>query len=412
MRKVNKSGSASLSYDDFVVLFGSGGLDDALVAEVLARKKKQYVDEKHKYKISQMHSTTYKNGWWKTYVTGSDGKRKEVVRKTEDEIYCALYDFYTNAELITLADAFDLLRQYKTEELNRTYHTVYEEDTRNFAFLSTTLQQTPIKEISESDIRQWIVKEFLPSEHTKRDLDRVLQILNQTFEHSIDLGKCNTNPVSRIKPTPYLKDCKQSGRYDEQKEFSLSERDILRADAIQKADNPRALMLLFASYTGLRAGEMPPIRWSDISEDEIHVHRQQVCDRSSGHQQFLEVNYTKNERTMPHDGRKVVITPEVNTILELAKNLSGESEYVFHDKTGKPISRDSYMLFLRRTCQRHGIETTHNHAFRVARNSDLYEKSLTAPERATYLGHSPETNQRAYSPTNRCKQESIKRKLA
>ena len=412
LKTKQQTNTPSSSLNDLVVLYQQSDLVDAVVENMISNAKQNFVLSRHPYQISQMKSTTYKNGWWKTYVSGSDGKRKEFVRKTKDELLSVLFDFYVKKESTTLEVAFDLLREYKTKELNRTYHTVYEEDTRIFALLSETLKKRPIKQITESDIRQWIVNDLLPSKPTERDLVRVLQVLNQTFEHCINMGRCDSNPVSRITIEPYSKDCRQSGRDPEQTEFSVEERDTLRRDAIQKADNPRALMLLLASYTGLRSGEMPPLLWSDISEDEIHVHKQQVIDRSSGHQEFAEVHYTKNERTKPRGGRKVFITQEVRTVLELAKKLEGQSQYVFHDEHGNPVKRDSYMQFLRRTCKRLGITISHNHAFRVARNTDLYEKNLTAPERATYLGHTTETNERDYSPINQKKLDSIKQKLA
>ena len=139
--------------------------------------------------------------------------------------------------------------------------------------------------------------------------------------------------------------------------------------------------------------------------------RQQLLDKRTGHQVFNDVEYTKDERKHPHEGRFIPQTEGVNHVLELAKNLAGTSEYVFHDKKGKPISKSSYMLHLRRACDRLGITTRNNHAFRVAFNSRLIELGLPASERALLLGHAVQTNERYYSVYDRRSLNEIRKKL-
>ena len=61
-------GSLPLPVQDLMLLFEQGGLGDALVNNMISSAKRNYVSSHHTQKISQMHSSTYKNGWWKTYV--------------------------------------------------------------------------------------------------------------------------------------------------------------------------------------------------------------------------------------------------------------------------------------------------------------------------------------------------------
>ncbi|WP_175560159.1 hypothetical protein [Butyrivibrio sp. YAB3001] len=35
--------------------------------------------------------------------------------------------------------------------------------------------------------------------------------------------------------------------------------------------------MLFSIATGVRVGEIPVIRWEDITEKGVHIHRQQPC---------------------------------------------------------------------------------------------------------------------------------------
>ena len=131
----------------------------------------------------------------------------------------------------------------------------------------------------------------------------------------------------------------------------------------------------------------------------------------NGHQSYREVSYSKVERQHPHDGRWFPITPEIEEILNLAGQLPGESDHLFHDKAGKPVTPDTYGYHLRQAGDRLGIETSHNHAFRVAVNSKLIEKGFSASDRAMLLGHSVETNERHYSVTDKRRLEDIRQKM-
>lgn len=98
-------------------------------------------------------------------------------------------------------------------------------------------------------------------------------------------------------------------------------------------------------------------------------------------------------------------------MIELAKQLAGESEYVFHDKAGDQISKTSYELHLRRACDRLGIETSNNHAFRIAFNSKLIEKGLSPADRALILGHAVQTNEHHYSVSDKRRLDTIRQKM-
>lgn len=97
-------------------------------------------------------------------------------------------------------------------------------------------------------------------------------------------------------------------------------------------------------------------------------------------------------------------------VVALAFNLPGKSDYLFH-KNGKMISKDSYLQNLRRRCQRLGITTTNNHAFRMAVNSRLIDLGFSASDRALILGHQVQTNESHYSLTDRRRLNSIKERF-
>ena len=407
------SGSSPLQMSDIMVFLQHGGLESAEVKTMIAKAKRNYVDSHHTQSITQLHSENkYKDGCWKTYVR-MDGKRKEVVRKTEDELYQYLYDYYKslNTPALTLEDAFNSLKQWKTEELGRAHKTVML-DTRRFSLLDSKLRKKPLSEITESDLRKWFVSSYMPT-HPKEDaLRKMLQLINQIFTYGISRKMCFINPAESILLDDYAKGCDLSRKTDEEREFSPDEIVALRQDAMNCQTNPRCLIRLLSVETGMRAGELCALHSSDVKGSFIHVHRQIIKDLSSGHQVFHEIGYTKNERQHPRNGRIIPRTDTVNAILKLAEQLPGDSDYIFHDKTGRFITPDSYEQNLRRACAKLGIQTSNNHAFRIARNSELIEKGLYSNERALILGHSVETNERRYSVSDSRRMNSIMHKLA
>ena len=118
-----------------------------------------------------------------------------------------------------------------------------------------------------------------------------------------------------------------------------------------------------------------------------------------------------HERRKPKGGRFVPITPECQKALEYAQNLPGESEFILHNKAGRAIIKDSYEQFLRRKCHSLGIDTTHNHDFRVAFNARLIADNLDGNERCYVLGHTMQTNERCYSFSDERKLDSITKKM-
>ena len=414
----NENGVPSFPTQDIMLLLQtmiSQNADE--VSNMLSKAKRQYVQSHHRRAITQLHSSSkYKDKKWKTSIV-KDGKRVAVWSKQtgdagEDEIYEILYSFYKSQEEShkTYQEIFNMLMNKKEHQLGRSHNTVTD-DTRYFNYLPEKLRSKPVSEVTTDDLRKWLVKDYLPTKPKPSALKKMLQTLRQTFEHAIDLGYIGTNPAIRIKAEDYAHFCDTTAKSSEERAFSDEELSRLSEDAMQDLNNPRAVMLLLAKETGMRAGEIAALRASDISSKYIHVHRQQLRSNQRGSQEFYDVAYTKDERLHPHDGRNVPITPECRKVLEYARALPGYSEYLIHDKQGRPVSKDSYEQNLRRRCARLGIATHHNHAFRVSYNSRLITLGFSASERALILGHAVETNERHYSVTDSRKLDELWKKL-
>jgi integrase len=381
---------------------------------MITRLKRKFVNDRHKNKVWQMTGASgYKKDKWKTFVR-TNGKRKEILKNSEEEIYDALYEFYKALEEQpkTFREVAESYIQYKKDCLNRTTATI-RLDKQLLGYISDMVGNEPIADVCDEDIKRWLVKDFMPTSPTESRLKKELQFIGQVFEYAIKKRLCYENPIRFISAKDYLCKCKQSWKTDEEKEFSLNELKRIREASEKQFSNPRAQMRMFSMETGLRAGELCALHKDDVSDGFIHVHRQQVKDwDDEGHQCFYEVPYTKEEKRHPHGGRYVPLTEEAKKLVEriLSANTC-ESEYLFNQK-GKMITKESYQQNLRKFCRGIGLETTNNHAFRMAFNSRLIELEFSSSDRALVLGHQVQTNEAHYSLTDKRRLESIKERLA
>ena len=86
----------SASTNEFMVLLKRSPETARLFFSFMTNKraKRLYVQARHKQKIAPLNTTTKRyEGYWGTHIY-VDGKRKAVLKPSEDKIYEYLYDFY------------------------------------------------------------------------------------------------------------------------------------------------------------------------------------------------------------------------------------------------------------------------------------------------------------------------------
>lgn len=385
---------------------------DNAKTSMLSARKKDYVTQQHPYTISQL-SKGSKKGKWKTYI-GSP--RKEVLRRTEDEMLQYLYDYYrANDKASTSFQAvFDERLLYLKEQLNRSQKTIKTYQCDYKRWIPTSFGGTPISDITDSMVLSLFASQCRKVHPRPEALKKFRQLLYATFRYAQAKQYCSINPVSCVDISYYYKECDLSFKTATEKEFSDTEIAALMQDAYRHAKNPRALMMILANETGMRAGELAAFRIEDVTPEFLHIHRQQLFDPSKAvGSQYFDVPYTKDERKHPHNGRFFPINKDIQRIIDLATLIPGESVYLFHDpQSSEAIKKDSYEQYLNRHCTALGIQITNNHSFRMHRNGELIAMGLSPAERAVLLGHAVETNERYYSLADQRLLSNIQKKLA
>lgn len=397
-------GNEGITQADIMLLLQGDTGDAAIITDMVSAARRQYVLKMHPYTITRI-ATGPKEGKYKTYI----GKpRKEVVRKTEKELISVLYDYYLKIDKRqnTFGNIFNEMLTQLVEEDNRSLKTESAYRYVLKSFLPEDFFNRSISEITEGELKHIIVEQTQKLHPRMDHLSKAVQLIKKVFSYAMEKRKCLTNPAIYLDAANYRKNCTVKKKGGEEKAFSPEQLAQLRDAFMLDSANPRALMGLLAIETGMRRAELSALHWSDVGEKYLHIHRQQIVNSSEKPKRAMEVEYTKNEREHPRDGRYFPITPKIQEILELAKQLPGDSHYVFHDGDNWVLN-DGYSHYLRRVCHSLGVSTTNNHAFRMALNTQMMDTTLNLVQRSLLLGHSPEVNQRFYSNTDKRQLDSI-----
>lgn len=373
------------------------------------------------------HTISYtdrKGGFYWTYIGHGRNDRKRIQRKTREELLDYLFQYYkeeddeddpanvqepaigavvptTNAvpqSQMTLGEALDACIQNKHDRgtleqstVNRNHYTS--------AFFDG-IKDRRIAELTTNDITSYIASQ---APFTRRAVKDALQLLRTTYRWAVKKHLVTEDVTDDISVREFYKFVQEHEKSVGDKSYSPAEIANIKANAYKWArKNIRAYILLLATMTGMRAGELVALHWEDIYDGVIHVCRQQQTPEDENGKKLppAELPYTKNERLNEHTGRDFPITSEIQALLDELWPITGGGTYVFADKNGEWITKDSYWKYLRRHIRSLGYTITKNHSFRMSLNNNEL-KGMDPNDKALVLGHSPETNIRYYSGDKR-----------
>lgn len=238
------------------------------------------------------------------------------------------------------------------------------------------------RHLKNADITKMLLSE-LSVEHAQKfcnDLEvshssfcTLLSFLNGFFAWSSRNGYCN-NLAKDI----FVPDKKKIIR----KEHIVTWSDAEINTILNSEPGYRYLPLLkFALYTGMRISELTGLKWSDISDDVIHVQRQ-YCN-----------HHWKNPKR--NEKRDI---PLHENLKEYVRNADKHCELVFTTKQRNPLSypniRGSVSLFYKRN----GIEYKSFHTYRATFCTNLCKKKVPIQVVSKLMGHaSIETTVKYYA---------------
>lgn len=321
-----------------------------------------------------------------------------------------LYEFYFDKRVISdfsfksiFEAALDekVLTECPKEKTIRDYHDTYK------AWIDDSFGSKDIRLIKPSELNAYMLRKVRELRPKKKYFYRFKGLLNLVFDFASGKEQriIDYNPVPTSNAS-FAKFFTITSTRPEDKAFQPAEVDLIRDHLWHRVHERKydvyGFAILFASETGVREGEIPSLKWSDIKGNAVHIHSQQNDEKRNGKRIFYYNAATKNEKGVSRDGRYIPLTDLIRDILSELKAqqdaLNIKSEWVFCREDGTWITTVSYYNALYRVCTKLDLRLTNNHAFRMALNSYKYvPMGLPASERARILGHSVETNLRHYT---------------
>lgn len=375
-------------------------LGDAEATTMMSKVKEAYVLKYlGKKKIVKLSNERY------MVRVGDDNH--QVSSKDMKSLIDKLYDYFMDVDNknISVRQVYD---EYEAVRKNTvTENTILREQQTYKRYITDGFANLPIVDVTEDKLKAFINQRIEDIVPIKTDFNLFMTLITGIFQRAEDKEYIVKNPIHKIHKKDYYKKCKVSSVDDNEKIFTKEEIEkIVSKEREKLAKYPTYFVsysILVSILTGMRVGEIPVLRWSDIDFEKgtIHIHRQQLFIKKT--REYIEVGYTKNERQNPKNGRIFPINKRLRKLLEEIQRVQQEnnivSEFVFCNTDGSWITLRAITDHLRRTCSALGFNITNNHAFRMTLNSNYFigELKLDVRQRAALLGHSVETNEAYYS---------------
>lgn len=348
----------------------------------------------HKYQIyfSQNDLT------WRTYLPDDTKptKRKLVKRKNKEDLEKFLVDYYKKLHLdnsrqnITLRQLYEEWMIYRRDETSAKAGTIRKNKMEWDKFYkNSVLADMKVADIRPIDFIRFFRRITKDREYTRKCITNIRSLLSGIFSYAVEEEIITHNPILDVnfKTLTYKPVENQSDNV-----FKKDEVKKLLAYLRNINDEPYALAIQLAFCLFIRIGELKALRWEniDVENRSIYLNSQITLeptlndDLTFSHKEIKVENYIKG--CTSHGFRKEYLTDNALVILEKAKKLNSDGEFVFMPYS-KPMNTERFNIYLKRYCETVGIPYHSSHKIRFYSASVAYNgKNLVTISKM--MGHS------------------------
>lgn len=370
-------------------------------------KEKSKIVEKHPYTIFKSE----KNGRYKTTIKDEkmNQKRRQVSRKTLEEIYDFLIDHYETQENLnnleyqnklteksTIRDIYNVWIKSRILEVKSSTTVKKNQQDFNRFYDKSYITDIPIQNLSANKLKDWAHKTIDEYNLNKKAYYNMALIIKKCYEYINDEGvydnvwknvKINTSKLKKtvkkenVTEIYFEKEIEMITNYSYQK-FNENRKDIT------------ALIFPFLFCTGLRIGEVVALKYEDFSDNYISVERSEVNDYVYN-EETQKFNYT-GKKIVDHvktDAgiRKVPYTERAKKIISLIKEASlsfdfYDNNFVFCPRS-KRIQSNSLDTKLSRYCKLLNLSEKSCHKIRKTYISKLIINGIDLDTVCKVSGH-------------------------
>ena len=354
---------------------------DDIQQQIEVNERKKYL-QSHDGKIWQG-----KDGRFRTYLKDESGDRHLICKAQKKDLEDEVIKHYKSVENEpTLRELFYLWtsRKLKYGEMQRQTFDRYERDFKRF-FENTVFFDRKVRYITADELEDFIRSTIHEKKLTSKAWSNLRTLLNGMFHYA------KRNGYSKILIREFLDELDLSQRIFTKREQKSEFEEVFTEEELSKLisylkskPNLNNLGILLAAYTGMRVGEIVGLKYEDIYDEYVYVHRTQINYKDS---EGKTVYTVRNSPKSFAGVRKVVISEAVKPILEQIKAFSGESEFLFVEN-GKHKTIHALTMALYAACEKIGIPKRSMHKLRKTNATHLFNAGVPESLITDQIGHS------------------------
>lgn len=362
----------------------SGMIDYAAIQEQIAMADTKKYLKGHKFKIYQG-----KDGKWNTYIPDNLDKRgRRLVRKnTREEVEKEVVRFYKTRESEpTVAEVFGQWVRLKFEygEIAKQTYDRYD-FVFNQYFVPSGLANRKIKSVDEVQLEDFIRRTIHDHQLTVKGWSNLRIIIRGIFKYAKKLRYTNLSISQFIGDLELSRNIFRSkAKLDSDEVFTEKEIDKIRLYIGKKSESLINLGILLDMKTGLRAGELASLKYSDINGGVLTVQRTEIRLKNFDGNYVYEIR----ESTKGRDGiRNVILPTEAIEILKQIRRLNPFGEYIFQRSDGSRYHGKDFTIRLKRICREVGIKERTLHKLRKTYATMLLNANVDEKLIMNQMGH-------------------------
>lgn len=364
--------------NSLLALLNNGTLTLSEFSEkMLIMTKKREIQKKYSNQIK----TRSNDGRFYIYIN-----RKQITAPTQKELIDKLYELEYGRANSSLADLFPEWMIWRRDCTAVTDKTLRMDVNSWKQYLQDEpLAQIPLTELQPKDFIRLFRKWTKDRQMTRKQFNNVKSLINGIYYYAIEDGIVEHNPIKDVnsKQFPF----KPVNNDDDV--FTVADRKKLLAH-LAGNDDMYSLAIQLDFQLVCRIGELLSLRWTDISNGNIHIQSQLVTERTMNDdltfskRNHVNVDHVKGNTDKGY--RFQPLTDEAVKILEKIRELNPDGEFILM-KDGRQLNANTFNRWLKRYCEECDIPVRSSHKIRFCVASILYDAGIPLTVLQQLLGH-------------------------
>ncbi|BAS45626.1 integrase, superantigen-encoding pathogenicity islands SaPI [Staphylococcus schleiferi] len=251
----------------------------------------------------------------------------------------------------------------------------------------------PIQSIKKHDYQRFV--DDMTAQFSKNYVDSIVASTNMIFKYAYDMKLIRVLPIEGIKRPKKKRTVEELEETEIHKKF-LEKDELIEFLKVAKYDHsPQNSFEVFSTlaYTGLRAGELLALKWSDIDFENNTISITKTYYNPNNNKKKYQILTPKTDSSIG----KISVDPKIITLLSEYKvnvqdkwknELYVDNDFVFTDNNGYPLVIKKLQLWIKAILKKTNInKNISTHSFRHTHCALLIEAGVHIKEIQERLRH-------------------------